>query len=855
MTIRRPALRATVRIAAVALLVVALLVVVAWAALAVLLPHDRVLAMVRAQLAASLRREARLADVSVGLWPPVRIGVRDFELAEPGGFARGTAVKVASLDLDLDVLPLLSRRVVVRRLTLGRPSLHLVLRADGSTNLDSLFAAAPARTVANRPTAPMDLAVRSFVIRGGEVLVDDVGAGRRVLAGLETRLSLTAVGGSRFATKGRTRVERVAFGPLAARRPADLNPALAKLVWTIGHDGRYDGAARTLELESLTLGVGRARLALAGTVRDPGPRAVLDLRAAGERVDLREVLGAVAAIDARALRGISGGGSLAFDLRVTGRLGPGARPAVTGTLAVRDGSFRYPGGAAGVDGLAFTANLAADGFTVDDLRARVGGEPLRAQLAVSRLADPQVRFALKGSLDLAALSQALAPKDTKVAGRGELNVRGSGRLRDPGSFVLDGSAALANGSIEGPALPRRVEAISATVQLAPERATMRGFTARAGRSTFTLDASLTRPLALLRRPGAAAPAGVTFTFRSPWLDLAELLPPGPGSPLAFNAQGGGRVEIARLRNGKLDVENVVANVALSPAVIAVPWFVLRAYGGTVTGRASFGFEDPASPSFAVSGRADTVEVDRVLSAWSPARGVLTGVASSEFELSGDGVRPEQLRTSLGALGLALLAQGRLSGPVMEAIAAAARTPALREVSLRDLRLPFRIERGRVVTDSVRFSGPAGEWQMSGMVGFDGSLDYAVSATLPSSVAGGSGWRDALAAGLLSDGQGRLLVDLRVSGPARAPRVTLDSKSMRARLAGRATDALREQRARLGETLLRAGAGPARDSAAAHDSAGAPDAKTPARELQQQGRDLLRSFLGRKGTTPPDSGRR
>ena len=299
---------------------------------------------------------------------------------------------------------------------------------------------------------------------------------------------------------------------------------------------------------------------------------------------------------------------------------------------------------------------------------------------------------------------------------------------------------------------------------------------------------------------------------------------------------------------------MVANVALSPAVITVPSFALRAYGGTIRGRASFGFRDPASPSFAVTGRADTIAVDQVLSAWSQARGLLTGVTSAEFDLSGDGVRPEQLRGSLGALGLALLAEGRLSGPVMQAIAAATRTPALREVALRDLRLPFRVERGRVVTDSVSFGGPGGEWRMSGMVGFDGSLDYAVSATLPPSVAAGSGWRDALAAGLLSDGQGRLLVDLRVTGTAKAPKVTLDTKSMRDRLAGRAGDALREQRARLGEALLRA-ATAGNDSAAARDSSGAPAAKSPVRELEQQGRDLLRDFLGGKGTTPADSAKR
>ena len=845
--------RAALRVLGIALAVVAVVLAAAWIALAVLLPHDRVLTLVRAQLASSLRREARIADVSVRLWPPVRLAARGFELAEPGGFARGAAAKVGALDLDLDVLPLLCGRLVVRNLTLEQPTLHLVLRADGTTNLDNLLAVGPSSGPQAKAGPPMDLAVRSFVVRGGEVLVDDLNAKRRVFLGLDTRLSLSAAGGSRFATKGRTRLSRIALGPLTARGPADLNQALAKLVWTLEHDGRFDGARNTLELERLALGFGRARVTLVGTVTDPGPKAMLDLHAKGENLDLGEVLGYLAAADARALNGIRGGGRAAFDLRVTGHTGPGVLPAFTGTLSVAKGSFRYPGTPAGVDGLAFTARFASDQITVDDLRMRVAGQPLRAQLAVSRFADPETRFALEGGLDLAALSQLLAPKDTKLAGRAELSVRGSGRIKDPGSIVLDGRATLANASLESPALPRKAEAISAVFQFSPERVTVRDFTARAGQSSFDLDASVTRPLALLGKPGKVTPAGLTFTLKSPYLDLAELLPPGPGGPLALNAKGGGRVEIARLRNQKLDVENVVANVAVEPGVISVPSFALRGYGGAVTGNARFGFQDPANPSFAVKGRADTIQVDRFLSAWSPARGIVTGVASTNFDFSGDGVRPEQLRTSLTALGLALLAEGRLGGPVMEAIARAARTPALREVRFRDLKLPFRVERGRVVTDSVRFGGGSGEWLVSGLVGFDGALDYAVSATLPPEVLGRGGVQGALAAGLLSDDRGRLLLDLRVTGNAKAPRVALDSQVMRDRLAGKVSNLLRDQRARLSETLLRSSGLAPRDSGGA-DSSGRParqlDTKALGRELQKQGEDLFRGFFGGKKKPAP-----
>src|SRR6516162_11513507 len=79
------------------------LVLLAWAAVAILLPPARATQIVRDQLAKTLSRDVRFERVSISLWPPVRLSVRKFELAEPGGFARGTACSVGAIELDLDV--------------------------------------------------------------------------------------------------------------------------------------------------------------------------------------------------------------------------------------------------------------------------------------------------------------------------------------------------------------------------------------------------------------------------------------------------------------------------------------------------------------------------------------------------------------------------------------------------------------------------------------------------------------------------------------------------------------------------------------------------------------------------------
>ncbi len=827
------------------------LVLVAWGALVVFLPPAKVRALVSAQLSSQLAREVRFADASVVLWPPVRLSVKAPALAEPGGFANGAALQARSLHLDLDVPALFSRRIVVRRLVLDRPAVHLVLRADGTTNFDGMMKPAdPAKPA--RGTA-MSLAVRELRVRSGRLLVDDLAASRRTAVGIESRISLEAeAGGGRFATAGETVLSGLAFGPLSATRLADLRPSFAALEWRLAHDGKFDAKQKRLALAKLTLALGRAEFAVAGRIDDPGPRARMDLTARGAGVDLGQVLEFVGAADAKAVEGIRGAGRLDFDLRLVGAAGPGLLSNTTGTLRVSDGSFRYPGAPVGVEGLALTARFAPDSLTVPDLRATVAGQPVRAALFATRFADPWVRFEVAGDLDLAAVAPMLAPKDTKLGGRAAVDVRGSGRAKDPGSVALAGSAKLTDVSVESPALPNRIEGVRGDLRFTPERATVRGLNARAGKSSIALDATVERPLALLAAPPSpgdatkppVAPAVVSFNAASSYLDLAEFLPTTPGAPILPNATGEGRVTITRLRNQKLDVQDVAARVRLAPAVLEVPEYSLRAYGGTALGNARFDLTDPARPVYSVRTQVDSLEADAILSAWTPAKGLLHGRLGTTLALSGAGLAPEDLRRTITAVGLALVADGALGpGPVFEAVARYTRVPALQQVRFKDGRLPFRIERGRVVTDPVVLAGPHGEWRLIGSIGFDGSLDYAVSATLPPEVVERLGARSALAAGALADPQGRLLLDLKVAGTATSPRVSWDGGAMRDRLAGKASQALEAQRAKL-ESEARAAA--ESRMFAAQDSARAAIERArqaAADSLRRRAGGALRNFFG------------
>jgi len=831
------------------------LVLLAWAALAILLPPARATQVVRDQLAKTLARDVRFDRVSISLWPPVRLAVQRFEMAEPGGFSNGTACSVGAVQLDVDALALFAHRVVVRRLTLDSPALHLMLGADGHTNFEGLGAAPAPPAKAGPP--PMDIAISEFRVKNGSVLVDDLRASKRTAFTVDVRMSLSAEqGGARIATAGETDISHLAYGSLAAARLSDLNQGFSKLDWHITHQGKFDAPTQRLALESLALDLGPTRLACSGLIDSVGPRARYDLKARAENVDLAQVLSFVSVADAQAVKGLSGSGRLAFDLALRGSVAPGAQPVVTGVLSMKDGAFRYAGAPAEVSGLQLGAFFRPDTLTIPDLRATVSGQPVSARLTAWHFADPMVDFAVRGNLDLAAVAPLFAPKGTKVGGHAVVDVSGRGRAKDAGTMALGGSADLHDVSVEGAGLPKKVEGVNGRVEFSPARATVKSLTARAGQSSYTLDASVTRPLALMATPGRVPPADVDFTFRSPYLDLAELLPVTPGAPFLPNAHGSGKVSIDRLKQGKLDVAAVTADVQLEPALLESPKFSLQGYGGTVTGTAKFDLSDTRKPGYAVKAVIDSVKADALLSAWTPARNLLAGTLNTKLDFSGAGQTPNDIKQNLTLVGLAALTDGRLGpGPALEAIAQLVKVPKLKQVDFKSLELPMRVENGRIISNPVKLSGPAGDWKLAGAMGFDGSLDYAVSVTLPPDVVKSLGADAALAAGALADPQGRVLLDLHVSGSTTSPRVSLDTKAIQARLAGKVSDALTQQGKKLEAD--------ARDAAhqALMQQLGAPkDSTKPALDLNskstrdslaREAKDLFKNLFGKpKPPSPP-----
>ncbi|WP_454010616.1 AsmA family protein [Aeromonas sp. Marseille-Q7275] len=121
------------------LLGLALAAVVAIAALVSLVDPNQFKPQLAEQVRKSTGRELVMeGDIGWRFWPSLGLSLEKVQLRNPAGFAEPDLLRFAQGDASVALLPLLSRRLEIGKVTLSGAHLFIQTRADGSSNLSGL---------------------------------------------------------------------------------------------------------------------------------------------------------------------------------------------------------------------------------------------------------------------------------------------------------------------------------------------------------------------------------------------------------------------------------------------------------------------------------------------------------------------------------------------------------------------------------------------------------------------------------------------------------------------------------------------------------------------------------------------
>ena len=494
----------------VPIILVVVLVIGLFVARATLTP-DRVRALVETRLEAALRRPVELGAIRIRTLP-LSMRVENVALTAPDGFASRHLLHIGTLELEPRLLPLLSRRIVVRSVRIDAPEIWVEQRADSVWNWaleppDAGAVPAPGQ----RAGTGADWSIESLEVEGGRVHLDAIPAALALVVPVDAHIALGA---------DRAQRDVRLSGWITADSIRGNAGALRDLRWPrlrFEPEVQLDVPESTATVERLRVIVNRAAIDVTGSARLRGGKPELHLATRSEAVDLAELLDALPAGATGAAAGLVATGTVRFD--VQSDIVPGARPVVHGSVSLAGGTLRAARLPEPVSDLDLRLQLAGDSLRIEDLSARLGDAPVRVHGLIAQAWQPQrTRYDVQvtAALDLGRASRVVPlPPGVTLAGHADVDVRARGRTARPDSVAVDGPIALRDVVVQTPQLRQPLHA-DARLRGAGPLLRVESARVTAGRSALDLTGAVWPALP----PGRPR---VELQGRTARLDLVELL--------------------------------------------------------------------------------------------------------------------------------------------------------------------------------------------------------------------------------------------------------------------------------------------------------------------------------------------
>jgi uncharacterized protein involved in outer membrane biogenesis len=233
---------------------------------------------------------------------------------------------------------------------------------------------------------------------------------------------------------------------------------------------------------------------------------------------------------------------------------------------------------------------------------------------------------------------------------------------------------------------------------------------------------------------------------------------------------------------------------LADRVLAIDELKAQRQNGRITGKGKLDFASDPQGVLGFSLEIDQVPAAALLQPYLPSVGAIwegSVSASSEGSLRlADQSR--QIVKSLTVDGSAVSSNGTLdlSEPLAGIAPYLGNRADLRVVRFDKFTQVFAVQDGRYLIRNLRVDGKQTDWTGEGWIGFDGKIDMQVSVKLPADFQPDLGDLTPLAEALRGE-DGRIKLELHLTGPARQPKVSLDLQQAKQQAQQKAEEAVRK----------------------------------------------------------------
>lgn len=770
--------------------IVVVLILVAYAAVLILLPKDKIVSMIIPKIEKALNREVTVGDVSVSIWGGIGLRLTDLAVKNPEGFRADNLVELDHLDVKVKFFPLFKKRIEITKIDLNGLRVNLERTASGMTSFSDLGGSSEhgvERIEPEQAAAALPFSFDDLELENSAIFYDDDSSGFSVaLEGISLSSTLLPLENKEvLRSNGDLAVENFSYSDVRNEYQ------FASLQLSISHDLIYDTANDSLKIEKLDFLLDKLKGSVEGTVVGLTEEAYLNIGFRTEDLKLEDVLKAIPRELLPQADDMTGSGKLhvVADYRGPAKLTRTAD--LEGKLTMKDIELAHEEFDGKLEMDLAELNFSAMNMTFFTGDAELAGDPLTLKIIVDNLPDPSLSAEVDVNLNLRAVKQFLDP-GTELSGRLRAEATAYGKLNVPESITLLGSLELKDVEYYSDEMEQPLKNVNGEIEFLGKDASIQRLQAEMGESDFEITGRINHlaPNIFAAEKAARKPM-FKGRIKSNFINLDELWAEEESTSGAAGTATVDSLEFPlpdidaegtfTIKSGiysLVSFEDATGKFILTDFVLHVDSVTAEVYDGDVAGSAVVDIEDFERPTFQIDYTAKGIEINSFLSRFTSFQDHLFGEINMTGSFSGTGSELSDLLPTLAATGSYEMENGKLLNvDIVKKLAEPIGFKTFDEEKIRDMWGKFRVQEGRVFFDDLELAASSGDWRLSGSVGFDGSLDYQGQVSLSEKAAKNLDFLGDLKS-LLKSGDGKVTLPFRLTGTYSSPSVAVDTSPIK-----------------------------------------------------------------------------
>ncbi|MDR1633015.1 MAG: AsmA family protein [Dysgonamonadaceae bacterium] len=484
----------------------------------------------------------------------------------------------------------------------------------------------------------------------------------------------------------------------------------------------------------------------------------MDIRLKAPEIQFKDILSLIPAIYSNNFKNVRAAGNVTLDASAKGIMNEEVIPSFNVKLGIDNAYFQYPGMSKSVANIGanihtFNPGGLADNTVVDisKFHFEMGGNPFDLNLHIScPVSDPDFRLSALGKLNLGDVKEIYPLEDMELSGNLDANLQLATRMsyiekeqydKINASGVLNIKQMLIK-SKEG----KDIQINSANLAFSPRYVDLSAFSAQIGRNDIAGTGRLENFIPYFLKDETLKG---TLSVNSNYLNLNDFMSE-EAAPSSKDTTAIGVIEIPKnidfVMNGnfkqvlfdKMDMRDVAGQITVRDGKAGMKNLSMLALSGklNVSGYYDTG-KNPQQPEVSLdldikeASFAQTFSTFVTIQKLAPVFENLTGNYSTQLQLKSPlGTDFMPVLSAIDANGLLSSDNVEISNnPVLSGLAAALKNESLKDLKIKDLKLPFSINDGRVTTKPFDVNFGSGVMNLQGSTGLDQSIDYLANVNL------------------------------------------------------------------------------------------------------------------------------